>query len=117
MNRFNILNLIDAMARDEAALRGQKFLAPLLGGRVRVRVRGLIYALRVEGVPPGWWSCRMVDARRAAVVGEALPWQRGDYLALLPALRLVLIEPLAHGGWSALPYNPSDAAQRFGIVG
>src|SRR5262245_16478495 len=111
------LNLIDAIARDEVALRGQEFLAPLLGGRVHVRVRGLIYALRVAGAPPGWWICRMEDARRATVVGEALPWQRGEYLALLPALRLVLLEPLARGDWSALAYNPSDAEQRFGIVG
>ncbi len=118
MREQTALNLIETLARDEAALRGQEFLAPLArGGRARLRVRGLIYELVVAGARPGWWSCRMHDARSAEVLGEALPWQRGDYLALWPVLRLVLIEPLAGGAWAALPYNPADAAQRFGFAG
>jgi hypothetical protein len=48
---------------------------------------------------------------------EADPWQRGEYLALWPVLRLVLVEPLQHTDWLALPYNPSDAAQRFNLGG
>ena len=112
-----VKHLIDALAREEAAIRGQEFLAPLLqDGRARLRLRGLMHELAVAGARPGWWICRVLDARRAAVVDEALPWQRGDYLQLWPALRLVLIEPLKGGAWTALPYNPSDAAQRFGIT-
>jgi hypothetical protein len=80
-------------------------------------VRGLIYELAVAGAAPGWWLCAAQDARRARVLGEALPWQRGEYLALWPSLRLVLLEPLKGGDWLALPYNPSDARQRFGLAG
>src|SRR5918911_3084140 len=118
MTRASVLNLIDALAQDEAALRGQEFLAPLLeDGRARLRLRGIVYEFAVGNSRPGWWIGRVCDARSAVVVGEALPWQRGDYLALWPALRLVLLHPLAHGSWAALPFNPSDAAQRFGLHG
>lgn len=112
------LNLINALARDEAALGGQAFLAPLLEhGRARVRVRGLVYDLHVAGARAGWWMCRMLDARRATLADAAQPWQRGEYLALWPALRLVLIEPLRGADWVALAFNPSDALQRFGMRG
>lgn len=137
MLNHHALNLINALARDEAALRGQEFLAPLeRGGRARLRVRGLIYELAIADAQPGWWICQALDAQRAAVIAAALPWQPGEYLSLWPALRLALIEPLhqarghaahtegegphagvAPGAWLALPYNPSDAAQRFGLSG
>lgn len=114
----NTLSLIATLARDEAALGGQIFLAPLTpGGRARLRLRGLICELAVGGARPGWWICRARDTRHAEVVAEAQPWQRGDYLSLWPALRLVLLEPLRHGDWLALPYNASDAVQRFGLAG
>jgi hypothetical protein len=116
--RTQALELIGKLAQAEAALRGQEFLAPLVGrGRVRLRLHGLIYTLVVPGAQAGWWVCRVLDAQRAAQVEEALPWQRGDYLAHWPALRLVLVEPLRDAAWLALPYNPADAAQRFGIAG
>jgi hypothetical protein len=111
-------NLIDRLANDEATLRGQAFLAPLLGdGRVRVRVRGLVYELGVARAQPGWWLCHALDAARAAVADAAQPWQRGTYLALWPALRLVLVERLRGDDWVALAFNPSDAFQRFAICG
>src|SRR5215475_15025868 len=85
------LKLITVFSHDEAALRGQAFLAPLLErGRARIRVRGLVYELDVVGARSGWWMCQMLDARRARLVDAAQPWQRGAYLALWPALRLVL---------------------------
>jgi hypothetical protein len=118
MTQRSARDLIDALLRDEAALRGQVFLAPLLaGGRARIRLRGLVYELAVAGARAGWWMCRMLDARQAAVVEPAQPWQRGEYLSLWPALRLVLLEPLRGDDWVALPFNPADAAQRFGVHG
>jgi hypothetical protein len=118
MVKHRALNLIDALAHDEAALRGQAFLAPLLGhSRARIRVRGLVYELDVLEARAGWWICRMLDARRAIPVDAAEPWQRGEYLALWPALRLVLVEPLRGDDWVAMPFNPSDAFQRFAFRG
>lgn len=114
----NVMSLINTFARDEATLRGQAFLAPLLqNGRARVRVQGLIYEFAVTNLQAGWSICRVLDARHAEMVAEALPWQRGEYLRLWPALRLVLLEPLVQQSWLALPFNPSDAAQRFGMAG
>lgn len=111
-------NLIEKLARAEAALRGRIFLAPLMGdGRARLRLQGLVYELVVQVPRPGWWRCKMLDAGRARAVEEAEPWQRGEYLALWPALRLVLLEPLGPAAWLALPFNPSDAQQRFGLAG
>ncbi|HEU4324462.1 MAG TPA: hypothetical protein VFS21_15075 [Roseiflexaceae bacterium] len=123
MAESGVRALIEALAREEADLRGQEFLAPLTrGGRARLRLRGLIYELAACPPQPGWWRCRVLDACRAEVVEEALPWQRGDYLALWPALRVVLVAPLRepafpNATWVALPFNPSDALQRFGLAG
>lgn len=114
----NALTLINRLAAAERQLIGQTFLAPLVGGgRVRLRLGGLLYSFVVGSATPGWWICRALDNRRAEAVEEAAPWQRGDYLRLWPALRLVLLEPLRNGAWLALPFSPSDAAQRFGMNG
>jgi hypothetical protein len=77
----------------------------------------MVYELDVAGAPTGWYICQMLDARRAALVDVAQPWQRGAYLALWPALRLVLVEPLCGDDWVALAFNPADATQRFAISG
>ncbi|NJP06684.1 MAG: hypothetical protein HC837_14190 [Chloroflexaceae bacterium] len=115
--QLTTLDLIQRLSQAEAALSGQLFLAPLLrGGRARLRLQGLIYQLQVDNQSPGWWVCRIVDQRRATAEEPALPWQRGDYLVAWPALRLVLIEPMDDQAWLALPYNLSDAAQRFTLV-
>lgn len=116
--QHNIHKLIDTLAHAEAALRGQLFLAPMLArGRARLRVGGLLHELAVAGAQPGWWLCRALDTTRAAAVEPAPPWLRGAYLALWPALRLVLAERLRDGDWVALPFNPADALQRFGLRG
>lgn len=112
------LDLIAKLGAAERALAGQEFLAPLCGdGRARLRLGGLVYELAVRAPAPGWWLCRAGGPAAAEAVEEAAPWMRGDYLALWPALRMVLLEPAGHGGWLALPLNPSDAAQRFGLAG
>lgn len=113
--------MIESLSREEADLPGQEFLAPLLRqGRARLRLHNLVYEFAVANAQPGWWLCRICDAQSAVVVDEALPWQRGDYLALWPVLRMVLVEPLHDGAdaaWLALPYNPAEAQQRFGVAG
>jgi len=118
MTKRTALDLIRTLARDEATLHGQEFVAPLQqGGRARLRIRGLIHEFAVQQAQPGWWRCRVLNSQQATIVDAAQPWQRGDYLALWPVLRLVLLEPLKHHAWLALPYNPSDAFQRFGLAG
>jgi hypothetical protein len=71
----------------------------------------------------GWGRFRPVDAVTAEPVGEAMPWEREEYLKLFPALRVVLLraEESTDGNraqmWTALPYNAGDARQRFGFSG
>jgi hypothetical protein len=118
MSDMDAIRLIRALAARERALRGREFLAPLRRDcRARVRIQELIYELIVAGAQPGWWICRVCDGHSAEVVAEALAWQRGEYLALWPVLRMVLLEPLAGRDWLALPYNPAAAMQRFGFAG
>ncbi len=60
-----------------------------------------------------------MSEREAEPLGEALPWERASYLEIFPALRVVLLWPdlKVTGMWWALPYNESDAHQRFGLTG
>jgi hypothetical protein len=118
MSRREILDLISEIEEAESAAHQHEFFAPLTAhGRARMRIAGMIREYRVANAREGWWICQPRDARHADVVAEALPWQRGEYVALWPALRLVLLEPLRQRSWLALPFNPSDAAQRFGLTG
>lgn len=118
MSRFSAMLVAERLAEQSRAQRGQPFLAPLQrGGLARFRVAGLMQSLRVPDALPGWWICRQVDARSAEMIAPAEPWQRADYLALWPALPLVLVEPVRDGTWIAVPYNLSDALQRFRITG
>jgi hypothetical protein len=118
MTKRRTIDLVRSLAREEAAVRGQEFLAPLLrGGRARMRIQGLIYEFIVTDAQPGWWICQARDARHADVVGEAAIWQRGDYLALWPEIRLVLVEQLHDHAWLALPYQLDDGTRLLNQAG
>src|SRR5579875_1714917 len=117
-SRVDVRTLVARLGREAAALQGREILAPLLpGGRIRTRLGGLIYDLRPRGAFVGWGHFRPLDERTAELAGAALPWERAAYLELFPLLRVVLLWPDAshgsEGTWRALPYNGSDAWQRF----
>ncbi len=118
MTKRRTIDLVRALAREEAAVRGQEFLAPLLlGGRARLRIQGLIYEFVVDDAQPGWWICRARDARNAEIVSEAMPWQRGDYLALWPEIHLVLVEQLHDHAWLALPSQLDEGMRLLNQAG
>jgi hypothetical protein len=105
MSKRRALDLVRALGKAEAALRGQEFLAPLLhGSNARLRIQGLIYEFRVPNSRPGWWICHVMDARYSEIIAPALPWQRGEYLSLWPDVSLVLVQHLINSSWLALPY-------------
>lgn len=115
------LALIARLNQEGQQLLSRQIIAPLLpGGRIRTRVGGLIYEFKARERFAGWGRFRPLNEREAEVLGEALPWERGAYLELFPALRVVLLWPdgsgRAPGTWLALPYNESDAHQRFGFA-
>lgn len=118
MTQRTALDLIQRLAQQEATLHGQHFLSPLLPhARARLRLAGIVYEFRLAQAQAGWWICQVETASRARLLEEAQAWQRAEYLEQWPQLRLILIEQLSPHSWLALPFNPSDAAQRFGRIG
>ena len=120
MTKSEARALVARLSRETATLRDRLILAPLLpGGRIRTRIQGLVQEFRVREPFAGWGRFRPQDDRIATLVGEAQPWERCAYLALFPALQVLLLWPDRHrpGTWWALPCNASDAHQRFGLSG
>jgi hypothetical protein len=112
--------LIARLSQESQQLLAREIIAPLLpGGRIRTRVGGLVYEFKPLGRFVGWGRFRPLNEREAEPLGEALPWERGAYLEQFPALRVILLWPdpdsRRPGTWWALPFNESDARQRFGF--
>jgi hypothetical protein len=113
--------LIARLSQESQQMLSREIIAPLLpGGRIRTRLSGLVYEFKLRRRFVGWGRFRPLNEREAELLGEALPWERGAYLELFPALRVILLWPdsstRAPGTWLALPYNESDARQRFGLA-
>lgn len=112
--------LIARLNQESLQLLQREIIAPLLpGGRIRTRLRGLVYEFKSRERFAGWGRFHPVNEREAELLGEAQPWERAGYLELFPLLRVVLLWPDTSGRypgtWLALPYNESDARQRFGL--
>ncbi len=119
-SRDRARDLVAKLAARATALREREIIAPVLpGAKVRTRLDGLVYEFSATRPYSGWGVFRPVSELAVEPVGEALPWQRGAYLELFPKLRVLLLwpEPERQGTWWALPYNESDARQRFGLPG
>lgn len=112
--------IVARLSKESSALLQRELIAPLLpGGKIRTRLGGMIYEFKPKGKFVGWGRFRPINEWEAELLGEALPWQRGAYLELFPALRVILLWPESNpkhpGTWWALPFNDSDAHQRFGF--
>jgi hypothetical protein len=112
--------LIARLNNQSRTLLQREIVAPLLpGGRIRTRLGGMVHEFYPTREFVGWGRFRPINEREAEVLEEALPWERGGYLELFPALRVVLLWPDTHpkrpGMWWAVPFNDSDAYQRFGF--
>ena len=110
--------LIARLSQESQQLLQREIVAPLLpGGRLRTRLGGLVYEFHLREGFAGWGRFRPVNEREVELLGEAQPWERAGYLELFPLLRVVLLWPdtdgRVPGTWLALPYNESDARQRF----
>ncbi|MBO0783254.1 MAG: hypothetical protein J2P37_30945 [Ktedonobacteraceae bacterium] len=118
--RVDARELVARLSQQSQALLRREIIAPLLpGGRIRTRLEGIVYEFRPESNFVGWGRFRPRNERSAEVLGEAQPWKRGGYLELFPVLRMILLWPDPHrrqpGTWWAIPFNESDARQRFGF--
>jgi hypothetical protein len=116
----DIRALISKLNQQSKQLLEREIIAPLLpGGKIRTRIAGMVYEFKPKGKFTGWGRFRPLNEREAEPLGEALPWERGVYLEQFPALRVILLWPdfdvRRPGTWWALPFNESDARQRFGL--
>jgi len=109
-DRKDPLSLIDRFASDETT--ADAFLAPYLpGAKVAVRIKGVIYQLKVSAPGPlargGFGLFRISKPGVAEIVEVASKMQTDKYLKLLPRLAMVLIDEY-QGRWWALQANTSD---------
>lgn len=116
----DVRELLNRLNRESKQLLSREIIAPLLPeGRIRTRIAGMVYEFKLKGKFSGWGRFRPVNEREASPLGEAQPWERGLYLEQFPTLRVILLWPdpdsRRPGTWWALPYNESDARQRFGL--
>src|SRR5450432_2541827 len=116
----DVRSLISRLSQESKQVLEREMIAPLLpGGRIRTRLGGMVYEFKLKGRFVGWGRFHPLNEREAEILGEALPWERGKYLEQFPALRVILLWPAQEhkrsGMWWALPYNESEARQRFGF--
>ncbi len=114
----NIFNLINQIANAEAQLSETQFLAPCVkGGRVRIRVAGMVYTFTPKPSKfAGWGIFQAVDEKTAKLVEEADLPQIAEYLQHFPQIRLRLAQELQKQTWLAYPVNEADMRQRLKLV-
>lgn len=108
-------DLIEKTKELEKDFLDTTFLAPVKG-LVVVKLGGMVYRLRAEPEDfEGWAVLKPKDYATARVISEPQPHQVYDYLKNYPSLRCILLKKIRGRTWLSLPYNLSDAAQRFKI--
>jgi hypothetical protein len=112
-------HLTDAFRRLAAAedrFLASEFLTPVIrGGKVQVRIAGVICTLSVRPADfEGWGVFRPASHSEAELVRPAKLTERRRYLELFPLVRLILVDRHEEQ-WLALPAHRSDA--RFQITG
>lgn len=118
--KVDLRNLVTRLHRQSQELQQREIIAPLLPhGKIRVRIAQIVYEFSYRGNFVGWGRFRPLNEREMELLAEAQPWERGGFLELLPALRVVMLwpdtRPQQMGVWWALAFNESDARQRFGL--
>ncbi len=112
-------DLTDALKRLAAAedrFLTSEFLAPVIrGGKVQVRIAGVICTLSVRRTDfEGWGVFRPTSHSDAELVRPAKLAERQRYLELFPLVRLILVDR-REDQWFALPAHQSDS--RFRVEG
>jgi len=115
----NANHLTDALKRLAAAedrFLTSEFLAPVIhGGKVQVRIAGVICTLNVRPADfEGWGVFRPTSHSDAELVRQAKLAERQRYLDLFPLVRLIVADRREEQ-WLALPAHRSDS--RFRIEG
>jgi len=111
-----LLGAIDRLAKAEDAFVGAEFLAPVLrGAGVGVRIAGIRCRLAVRPADFEGWGVFAARSTTAADVLRPASWgERRKYLALFPAVRIILTGREG-AQWSGVAANAGD--ERFAIAG
>ena len=106
----NILDAIDQLAKAESEFIGSEFLAPVLrGGGVGVKFAGVRCRLAVAPASfEGWGIFQAETHTQAKFLRAPTLVQRRQYLALFPAVRLILTMR-EQGLWLAIAANSGDS--------
>lgn len=112
----NISDALSRLAAAEDRFLHSEFLAPVPGGgRVQVRVAGVVCTLRILPADfTGWGVFRPTSHSEAHLVRSATLAERKRYLDLFPRVRLVLVGE-HDGQWHAVPAQRGDS--RLNITG
>lgn len=110
-----MLKLIHKIARTEEALGKALILAPRpLGGKVRVRIDGLVREFVSDPADfEGWGLFTAASERHARLIEVASFSQISTYLERLRATRMILVSPRKGKCWKALPANRDEFSRRF----
>jgi hypothetical protein len=102
----DIMDIIGKMADAEKEAEGMTFVAPCLEhGVVRIRISGIVKTLRPPRDFQGWGRFRYNGGKRARLEGEAMPYERDEYLGRLPSMSFRLAFFVEDGTWLAFPAN------------
>jgi hypothetical protein len=116
MARKKIHDALDRLAAAERAFLDAEFLAPVLrGGRVGVRIAGVVCEMRVSPRDfAGFGVFRPTSHSAATLVREAKLAERRKYLELFPRV-LLIVSSHSPKSTTAVPSNEPDA--RFSVAG
>jgi hypothetical protein len=105
---------LDRLAAAEERFLASEFLAPALaGGKVQVRIAGVICQLKIAPTDfEGWGVFRPRTYTEAALVRPARLSERQRYLELFPLVRLILAWQ-ADEHWLGLPAHRADGRLRI----
>jgi hypothetical protein len=108
-------DILTRLAAAEEQFLGREFLAPMLpGGRIEVRIAGVVCQLKVQAGFQGWGVFRANSATTAELVRPARLAERQAYLQLFPLLRVILCRKDGDR-WMTIPAHQAD--RRFRIRG
>jgi len=95
------LAIVAKLAAQERELAEKPVLAPVVaGGRVRVRLSGIVYQMELEDPAfEGWAILSMVAPGRARVVDKPTRSLVTAYLKLMPRVRLILLDQHQRRWW------------------
>jgi hypothetical protein len=116
--RFDPLSIVSKLADQEKQLVGSTFLAPVIaGGKVRLRLNGIICELEVDkSVEEGWAIMEVESMAKARFKERASISLISQYLKLFPKVRLVMLGRFDSHWWAVAASGGQQQLQLNGPV-